>query len=225
MKMGWFLEWWEGLGLFGQTLACAAIPATAVMLVQTVLLLAGGAFSHSDGGADAGPDLDHGSGGDGGLDFDHDHSFDHGAEHEQGDLSEASSGLRLFTLRGIVAFFAVGGWVGLATFDGTRSEGLSLLLAMLSGGAALIFAALVIKWALMLQDSGNINPKNAIAKMATVYIPVPPLRSSTGRVTLLLQERFVEMDAVTDSPLPLKTGQSVQVVGVTGGNVLIIRPV
>jgi hypothetical protein len=95
----------------------------------------------------------------------------------------------------------------------------------LAGSAALVFAALVVKWALTLQEAGNMDPRNAIARLATVYIPVPPKRSITGRVTLMFQERFVEMDAVTDNEETLKTGETVQVVGLQGGATLVVKPV
>jgi membrane protein implicated in regulation of membrane protease activity len=128
-------------------------------------------------------------------------------------------------VRGIVAFFAVGGWVGLAIWSGLGSELISLVGALAAGMLALVFAAFVISWAMRMQDDGNLDIENAIESMATVYIPVPPLRSSVGRVTLTLQERFVEFDAVTDSAETLKTGEPVRVVGVQGGNTLVIEPV
>jgi len=146
-------------------------------------------------------------------------------EHDAHDVAHSTDGLRVFTVRGFVAFFAVGGWTGLAVWDGTRSEALTLGCAVALGTAALVFAAFVIKWMLKLQDSGNIDPRNAIASMATVYIPIPPARAESGRVTLLLQERYVEMEAVTDSERTLKTGETVQVVGVVGKGTLITRPI
>jgi membrane protein implicated in regulation of membrane protease activity len=131
----------------------------------------------------------------------------------------------VFTVRGIVAFLAIGGWMGLAVWDNTRNAFATLISAVVVGSAALIFAALVIKWALKLQETGNLNPQNALAKMATVYIPIHPGRSGSGRVTLELQGRFVEMDAMTDSPDTLKTGETVQVVGIQGGSTLVVKPI
>jgi membrane protein implicated in regulation of membrane protease activity len=189
------------------------------MFIQSIMLLVGGAFHNGD-------DVDFtdhsGFDHDGGIDVHDDSSFDH--EHDHDGL-HAGSGLRLFTVRGIVAFFAIGGWVGLASFETTQNAGVSLLCSVLSGTLALIFAALVIKWALKLQNSGNINPRNAIGSMATVYIPIPPQRRDTGKVNVTVQGQFSEMDAVTDGGETLKTGTSVQIVGVLGQNVMIVRAV
>ncbi|MDR1156919.1 MAG: hypothetical protein LBK75_01225 [Oscillospiraceae bacterium] len=213
--MVWFVDWWAGLGVLGQVLACAALPATAVMVIQTVLLL-GGAFwgdGDADGDTDADADFDMADDADG--DFDGD-AAEHGVLH-------ADDGLRVFTVRGIVAFLAVGGWTGIALLR--TGEMTALLGAIAAGTAALLFAALVIRWVLKLQGNGNIVVSNALEHMATVYIPIPPARVATGRVTMLLQGRFTELDAVTDDETPLKTGESVRVVGVLGENCLVVSKV
>ena len=210
--MDWFINWWEGLGILGQIFATAAIPATVVMVLQTLLLLFGigmNAGDHGEGfdGADH-ADVDHD-----GCDLDHDHGFDHHFD-----------GLRLFTVRGIVAMLAVGGWIGVAACDAGAAPFVSGLCAILSGLAALFVAAYIIKISLKLQDDGNFNMKNAIAHTATVYIPIPANRVGSGKVTMNLQERFVELDALTDHNERIPTGAMVQVVSVTDKNEVIVRP-
>ena len=54
-------EWWEALSSLGRVFACIAIPATLVLLIQTILSIIG--LSGSDGDADV-PD--------GGIDIDGD---------------------------------------------------------------------------------------------------------------------------------------------------------
>ena len=54
-------EWWEALSSLGKVFACIAIPATLVLLIQTILSIIG--LSGSDGDADV-PD--------GGIDIDGD---------------------------------------------------------------------------------------------------------------------------------------------------------
>jgi hypothetical protein len=211
--MGVILSWWDNLALFGQILACMAIQATVIMAIQTILLIFGGAFSHTDAtDLDSdGAEFDEGAPD---MDFDSDHDIAHGAD-----------GLRLFTIRGVIAFFAVGGWVGLAVWAGSRNPTLSSICAFISGVAALVLSAYIIKWSLGLQESGNISARNAIGLVATVYYPIPAHRGGCGHVTLTLQERFVEMEAVTDGEESLKTGRQVQIVGVVGENRLIVKSV
>ncbi len=211
--MEWFNTWWEGLGTLGQIFATAAIPATVIMVLQTVLMLFGM-------GAHA---IDHGESG---FDTEDATPIDDGdlndvAEH---DSSHHFDGVRLFTVRGIVAMLAVGGWIGVALCDAGAGSLISALCALAGGLAALFAAAYIIKLSLKLQDDGNFNIKNAVAHTATVYIPIPAGRCGTGKVTMNLQERFVELDAMTDHTERLPTGSMVQVISVTDKNEVIVRP-
>lgn len=235
--MTWFTTWWAGLTLLQQSFAAVAIPATVLLLLQTVLLLFGLGGHDADHGEcdhDFDHDLDH----DFDHDFDHDPDLDHDADgvvctadHDFADdgapLHDGAhhiGGLRLFTLRGFIAMFAVGGWLGVALPDLGAGAVVTAIVALTGGLAALVLTALVIWWSLRMQSSGNLNVKNAIAHTATVYIPIPPARSGTGKVTMTLQERFVELDALTDSPSAIPTGTLVQVVRVTDQGVLVVRP-
>ncbi len=94
--------WWASLTLLQRVLACIAAPATLVLVVQTLLSIAGLAGEHDLEGAE------HDIGHDGVHGFEHDQG--HGGEHDAGH----DSGLRLLTLRGVVAFLAVYGWGALA---------------------------------------------------------------------------------------------------------------
>lgn len=255
--MNWLETWWNGMSLLQQIFAAAAIPATIVLLIQTVLLLIGlgGAHDMDHGEADHeighGPgfdhdhDLDHGHGFDHDHDLDHPHDFghahDHGIDHGQSDGhfepgthndvnsvhhhggAHHASGLRLFTLRGIVALFAVGGWLGVAMCDIGLDPFLSVGIALIGGSAALVFCALIIKWSLGLQENGTVSVRNAIAHVGTVYIPIPPERSGVGKVSITVQERLLELDALTDEKEKIPTGTEVQVISVTSKNELVVR--
>ncbi len=209
--MSWFTTWFDGLTLLQQIFACVALPATVVLAIQTVLLILGLGFG--DGDAD-GVDCDCG---DPDCDIDGDiDASDYGVDD--------AAGIRIFTVRGLVAMFAVGGWMGIAAVDLGAANWLATLIAVLSGVAALVLIAYVIKLLLRLQESGNLEAKNAIAHTAQVYITIPAARRGTGKVMLTLQERLVEMDAVTDYGESIKTDCMVQVVSVVD-NVLVVRPI
>ena len=64
---------------------------------------------------------------------------------------------------------------------------------------------------------------NAVAQTAKVYLTIPARRGGTGKVMLTLQERLVEMDAVTDFGKDIKTDSMVQVVSATD-NILVVCP-
>mgnify|MGYP002556350167 FL=1 len=73
-----------------------------------------------------------------------------------------------------------------------------------------------------LQQSGNLDTMNAIGLTGEVYVPI--LENAKGKVTLIVQERFTEMDAICPAG-PLKTGQRVQVTGVVENDVLVVAPI
>jgi len=206
--MEWFTIWWNNIGLVGQIMACAAIPMTVVMILQFVLMIIGVGV---DGETDT--DIDDGV-------------IDSGAETtppESGSYGK-SSVFKIFTIRGIVAFFALGGWAGLAALAAGLHPLWAIQISIFAGVCALLLAAIVIRLALRMQTSGNLNLNNAVSQVADVYIRIPSGRSDKGKVTLVLQERFVELDAVTDSEVDLLPGTKVEVAAVENGDCLVVVP-
>ena len=207
--MEWFSIWWNGLGFIGQLMACAAIPMTVVMILKFVLLIIGVGFgSETDG------DID-------------ESEIDTNVETSPHETTNSSNPgvLRIFTIRGIVAFFALGGWAGLASLAAGLHPFWAIQISLFAGTCALLLAAIVIRLALRMQTSGNLNLKNAISKTAEVYIKIPPLRTDKGKVVLLLQERFTELDAVTDFETALLPETKVEVIGIEDDDCLVVKPV
>ena len=231
--MGWFLDWWQSIGLTGQIMACMAIPTSIVLLLQAILMLIGSGFggeSDSDFDSD-GIDADGADGGFDGIDAD---GTDGGLEHggaeivsaaAKGHAGSASGSLKIFTVRGIIAFFAIGGWAGIAAITAGIPAIWSVQIALLAGVAAMILASVVIRFALRMQSSGNIDLRNAIDQIAEVYITIPPARSNTGKVMMLLQERYTEIDAVTDCEEAVKPYTKVVITGLVNRDCLIVSPI
>ena len=265
--MVWFQEWWIGLGLVGQVMACCAVPMTVILFLQALLMLLGfGSSIGSDSDTDLDFDSDTDFDGDVDIDSDYDMDFDTGdgigidTEYELGDINEdvipaiiggsvsdVSGGVNLsdtahyagshdnehqgygivkvITVRGIVAFFAIGGWAGIAALSmGIRSIW-AINIALIAGLAALLLASAVIRFALRMQSSGNIDLRNAVSGTGEVYITIPPARSGVGKITMTLQERFVELEAVTDSESAIRPRIIVEIVGVRDRDCLIVKPV
>jgi len=206
--MGWFLDWWDSLGIAGKIMACSAIPMTVVMLLQFILMLIGIGFDSET---------------DGDLDSD---GIEHNTETTPEDAGSSgyTSIMKIFTIRGIVAFFALGGWAGLAALTANIPVLWSVQIAVFVGVSAMLLASIAIRLALKMQTSGNINLNNAVSQTAEVYIRIPSARTDKGKVTMLLQERFVELDAVTDSDIDLKPEEKVEVIGLEGNDCLVVRP-
>ncbi len=204
------VEWWNALNLTQQIYLCAAIPFTIVLVIQTILTFIGlGGHGDADG-ADADTDADADIG-----------ITDHIGGHTE-DVNAAAAGFHFFTVRGIVAFFCIFGWVGYLLGGSAMPLALAVLISVAAGLLAMLAIGLMFSAARRLQASGNIRYANAVGKAAQVYIPVPANREGRGKVMVLIQERLVEAEAITDEDVRLKTGETVQVVG-NFGNTLIVK--
>ena len=194
-------ELWDGLTALQRVFACMAIPATLVLAVQTVLLM----FGIGDGeGADADIDPD-------GLDV---------AEAASGD-----NGLTLFTVRGIVAMFCVGGWAGIAFSAIGLPAPISIALAFVFGIGALVGIAFLMKAVLKLQSSGNIQIGSAVGKVGEVYIPIPAKGEGKGKINITVQDRFIEVDAISCGDTGFKTGDTVRVVSCSEAGLVVVEKV
>lgn len=187
------MQWWESLNLLQRIFSCLAIPATLVLAIQSVMVLMG----FGDG-----------------ADLDGDGIPDSMEGPDSGD------GLALFTVRGLVAFFAVGGWTGIVLGGGVGPV-LTVTAAFLAGAAAMVGIALLFRAVNRLQASGTLDLRAAVGLTGRVYLTVPV--QGCGKVNLTLQGRFCELDAMTYDREPLPSGTAVKVTGLLDGQTLIVE--
>lgn len=238
-------QWLQSLSTLEYAMLILAVPATLILVLQTLLLLLG-LHQDSDGDLDGDADADMEVGwdadldGDGipdGIDLDGDgipddlevemdSDTDGGVIPDDGDGDGGSpglfEGLKLFTLRGVIAFLAIFGWGSLWLLRMGMHPVLALFLGVAMGVWAMVMVALLLRVALRLQDDGTIQSKNALGLSGTVYLTVPAQRRGAGKVNLLVQEQLTEFSAVTDDPDPLPTGAEALVVGLSGKNTLVV---
>jgi len=193
------IQWWNNLDLFARVYALIAVPSTFILILQTVLLFLG--VGVDDDGIDLTGNDQIDTPGDGGGD-----------------------GLVLFSVRGIMAMLCVGGWSGLALYASGVNRPLTILISLICGTAALFAIAYLMKAAMKLQSSGNIELGTAIGKTGRVYIPIPAESKGSGKITLTIQERFIEAEAVTTASRKLATGEPVRVVATDGTGMLVVEP-
>ena len=191
-------EWWNSMTGLEQFFILVAIPSTLLLIVQTILTLLG--LGEQDADTD--------------VETDGDVSEDFEPAHDPG--------LRLFTLRGLVAFFCIFGWTGLVCLQGQLGLPVTLPLAAIAGLAAMLIVALLLRGTLKLQSDGTVKLTNAIGKSASVYIRIPAGRTEHGKVNVMVQDSFIEADAVTDEDADLTPGHQVTVVGLANPNTLLV---
>lgn len=220
------LAWWDALSLATQVFYAIAVPATLILLIQTVMLFFG---LGEDGDADADvPDAD------AEVDFDADVDGDivdtsvSDGVFGDNDAAEAYDAagvdfLRIFTLRGFVAFAVVFGWVGAAMSSAGAALAVTIPVAFVCGFAMMLAIALLLRAVMKLRASGNTDNRNAIGVSGRVYLTVPPSRTGEGKVQVLLQGSLVERCAVTDEEIAIPTGAEIVVIGVSGQTDLVVK--
>lgn len=180
---------WTNLGIAGQVYFCVACIASALLLVQLLLMIIGASTD---------------------IDFD---VF-------EGD----DGGIGLFTVKGLTAFFAVGGWSATGAIIGNLHWGWSIPIFLVTGIIALVGMGLLYKGMAKLQSNGVINPINAIGKEGEVYLRIPSSGQGHGKITIMLQEKLIEGDAITKGNAPIPTGAMIQVVEVVG-DTYVVEPI
>lgn len=195
-----------------------AIPATVILLLQTILLLFG------LGGEDGDLDSDTSGLDDADAGTFADEVPDEADVDAEGGF-DGDTGLRLITVRGIVAFFAVGGWSGITAIQLGASRLLAVFIALAMGVAALFIVALFFKWILRMRHNGTMKLSNAVGSIGEVYITIPANSTGSGKINVILQSQLSELTAVTTADRALKYGEKVRVTGTIGENTLIVEPI
>lgn len=213
------LDWWNSLELISQIFYCIALPSTLILLIQTIMLFIG---LGEDGADTELPD------GDVDVDVDLPDADEIDGVFGENSISEAADvfgleGLRILTVRGIIAFLVVFGWVGVVMTGAEVPLLITLPVATICGFFIMVLLALLMKLVLKLRSDGNLDNRNAVGTSGTVYLTIPAERQGEGKVQLMLQGSYVERSAVTDDKEPISTGTEVVIIGVSGGTALIVR--
>lgn len=196
--------WWDSLSLVSQIFACVAIPATVVLLVQTVLMLVGIGLEADGGDISVGESID--------------------ADGPEFDVDlDGMDALRIFSIRGIIAFLVVFGWVGFVMDRAGVMLLITVPVAAVCGFLMMLVLALLMRTVMRLRNDGNLDNRNALGVLGRVYLTVPPARTGEGKVNVLLQGTYVERDAVTDEGEPIPTGCEIVVIGLSGQTTLVVK--
>lgn len=225
-------EFFSDLNLLQQIFFILAASSTLILVIQTILALIG--IGHDDADLDS-------SGGDADVDIDTDVDADvdiDGGLHDVDAMAAQNimhsphtnggfdtHGLRLFTIRGIVAFFMMGSWCGLILSKMGMGIVSSCTGALVAGTVTLFFMAKIMQMLMGLQSDGTVRTRNALGQIGQVYIRIPASENGMGKVNVTVQEQLREFDAVTESGEMIKTGEMVYVTDIRAGNVLVVEKV
>ena len=195
------MEWFNGLSALEQVLFILASLASILLIIQF------------DGAGDG-----HLDGSDGHYDGDG-CSAPSDIQSNQTSAIEIG-GLKIVTVRGIVSFFAVGGWTAFLLYG---VVGLwSLLIGAGAGAAVAVLLAFLMKSLMKLEGRGNISFPKAVGTVGTVYLTIPAARGGVGKITVMISERLVECEAMTDGG-KIETGAVITVKGMVDPCIFLVE--
>lgn len=200
--MDTFNAWWDSLQVIIKIFYAIGMLATAVLGVQTLLTVFG-----LDGHDAADMDID--------LDVDSDHG---------GDLPTDDGGASFISIRGITAFLVGFGWVGALCLKSGLTLIAVLPIAICVGLVLMVVIYFIMRFFWSMRESGTLDYHNAIGKVGSVYLPIPPNREGNGQVEVLIQERLQVLQAQTSASERIENRAKVLVIDVMEDNTLIVRP-
>ena len=177
-------------------LLCAAIGGT-VLIVQIILMLLG---------------------------------FHDGADGDfsEFELDEAGAGTNIFftylSVKTAVAFLTFFGLTGLGIEKMGVATGWQVGLAFPAGCVAFYIVGFIMMSLRKLESKGNVDLNNGVGQTADVYLVIPADKSGAGKVTVTLQERSLQVDAMTEGD-EIKTGAKVRVLGMIDTQTYDVVPV
>ncbi|MBU1093967.1 MAG: hypothetical protein KKH01_05855 [Firmicutes bacterium] len=195
--------WWESLNSFQQIMFVLAVSASAVMIIFILLMIIG--FDQSDfDGVD-------------GMD-----AIDMHLDTINDEPLSSIGGLRILSVRGVLAFISIGGWAAFIFAD-IVAIWLASLIGIVFGTIAAYLVALAFRGIYKLESSGNLVYENSVGKIGTVYMRIPKEKSGKGKVTLIVQERLIEADAITEEDHDLMPKSEIEVIGIVDTTTLVVR--
>ncbi|USN99521.1 MAG: hypothetical protein H6810_02275 [Phycisphaeraceae bacterium] len=158
----------------------------------------------------------------GDADVDADVDVDVDFDGDVGDSPETE--FKVLSLNTISAFAMGSGWMGLGALKLTDlGFGGAAVIAILSGAGIAWVLVTLVRSLMKLQSSGNVRLDSTVGRNGTVYVQIPPAGEGSGRVTLVVDNKQREFNAVQRGSEPIASRTRVNVVDIdqTGNCVMV----
>lgn len=131
-------------------------------------------------------------------------------------------GFQFFTLKNMVGFFTIFGWVGIATIDAGLSVTMSLVLAVLSG--TMMMGIMAGLFYLLMKAGANrtMRIEKAVGHSGEVYLSIQSQRRGAGKVQIKVGGSLQTLDALTDDEVDIPTGKMVTVSQIVNDGILLV---
>jgi len=132
--------------------------------------------------------------------------------------------MQLFTLRNLINFLLGFSWTGITFYDAIPNYFVLILLSTLVGIGFVWLFFIIIKQIQKLAEDNTFKLEHALQKTGTVYLSIPAHKTAAGKISISVKGSQKELSAITSGDR-IETGASIKVIGVEGGNLLIVEKI
>lgn len=208
------MDWWNEITTVEQVLYILAASSTILLLIQTVLSMVG---------LDSDADVLNDEIGHTGLDLAASVSGDEAESKGSADSRSDSVSLRIFTIRGLLSFFAIGTWVTIVLYKATASWLVSFSVGAVVGILTLILIAKGFQLVMKPNSAGIVDIREAVGTEGEAYCTIPPRGEGKGKVSVMIQNKLCVYGAIAYEDKKIPTGSHVRILDVAGSDVLLVE--
>jgi hypothetical protein len=136
--------------------------------------------------------------------------------------ADHGAGFQFFTLKNLIGFFTIFGWVGIAMIESGASIGAAVAVATFGGGLMMLVMAGMFYLLMKAQYDGTMKIEKAVGHTGEVYLIIQSKRGGIGKVQIMVQGAIRTLDALTDDDSDIQTGKIVKVSSIVNDNVLLV---
>lgn len=145
-------------------------------------------------------------------------------DHSTDNDAHSSEGVKLLSLRAIVAFLVGFGWAGGLMMNRGMDLFPALAIAIVTGLVFMMSIFAIMRGMMSLRADGTMDFHNAVGKNGSVYVTIPAKRAGHGQVEIEIQGRITTVQAVTAHQEALAPQTAVVVDALEPGNLLVVSP-
>ena len=145
------------------------------------------------------------------------------ADMEVSDVGEGGAS-GILSIRTIGAFFTGFGWSGAAMLQAGHGTGAATFVGIVVGSIFMALIFYLMAYLHSLRQEGTINYANAVGKIGSVYLPVPPHRKGLGQIEVLVQGRLKIVQAISDSDKKIGNRVAVRVTELVDEQTILVEP-
>jgi hypothetical protein len=141
------------------------------------------------------------------------------------ELPEAHSWFCVFSLKSLILFLLVFSGSGIVLYTIIPNPVWLVIAALVAGGLLLYLLRCITKLVQKIAAKRSSKITNTINKIAEVYLSIPESKTGKGKIILLVNGSFHELNAMTEKNRCIPSGSFVKVIRIEDRDVLIVEKV